>query len=42
MLASDPAHTEFVAEQIAKIVMYVLFAAVGLYFFFKPRKPPKQ
>lgn len=41
MLTADPAHTEYLAEQIAKIVMYVIFASVGLYFVFKPRKPPK-
>jgi hypothetical protein len=41
MQTTNPAHTEFVAEYVTKIVIYVILAAVGLYFFFRPRKPPK-
>ena len=41
MQTTNPAHTEYLAEQITKIVLYVALAAVGLYFAFRPKKPPK-
>ncbi len=40
-MRTDSTHTEFVAEQITKIALYVALALVGLYFTFRPRKPPK-
>jgi hypothetical protein len=37
---ADPAHTEYLAEQITKLVLYAVLAVIGLYFAFK-KKPPK-
>ena len=38
---ADPAHTEYLAEQITKVVLYAALAVVGLYFAFRKKKPPK-
>jgi hypothetical protein len=41
MVVASPSHTEYVAEQITKIAIYLVLAAIGLYFTFRTRKPPK-
>jgi hypothetical protein len=38
---NDPAHTEYLAEQITKVVLYGVGALVALYFVFRKKKPSK-
>lgn len=38
---SDPAHTEYLAEQITKIVLYIAAILAVSYFSFRKKKPPK-
>jgi hypothetical protein len=38
---ADPAHTEYLTEQITKTVLYAVLAVVGLYFAFRKKKPPE-
>jgi hypothetical protein len=38
---ADPAHAEYLAKQITKIILYAALALVGLYFAFRKKKPPK-
>ena len=40
-IASDPAHTKFLAEKVAQIVVSLAFMAAALYFNFRNRQPSK-
>jgi len=37
-MMNDPAHTEYLAEQITKVVLYGVGALVALYFVFRTKK----
>lgn len=39
-MMNDPAHTQYLAEQITKLVVGVAFALAALYVGFR-KKPPK-
>jgi hypothetical protein len=38
---ADAAHTEYLAEQITKLVLYAGALLISLYFAFRKKKPPK-